>query len=157
MRKKENLNLLNRLISIFLLTLCLGVIGFSFYKVFTLKPEAIVLDTIALVAVTLFCLFEMVFIIMGKKKDSVLEKIVFEENQRINSFPLIAVIIGTLFGLGLSILGLFLYLTRDDVSAKTNVLIILSISFYLFMNCVMYFIFLLMFRKRKFDIKDLIK
>ena len=157
MKREENLNLLNRVISIALLLLPLGLVIFALYKVFTLSPEAIVLDAIALIATGLFTIFEMIVVGIGGKKESHLQKIAFEENGNVNMFPMIMIIIGTIFGLGLSVMGLILYLTKEDVTAKTNILIILAIGFYLFINCVIYFIFVLFFRKREFNIKDLLK
>ena len=157
MKRHENLNVLNRIISLLLLSLDLAVAIFSIVQVISSKPEGIVLDLIALIGLSLFCLFEMIVISLGKKKDSVLQKIAFTETEKVNNFPLIMVIIATIFGLGLTILGIYVYIIKDDINIKTDILVILSIGFFLFVNCLIYYIYLIMFRKREFKMEDLIK
>ena len=158
MKAEENKNLLNRIITSLILLTSIGLSSFSLYNIFTLSPENKTLDLVALFAVIFFCLFEIVVIMRRWKKESYMYKIAFDEKgNHFNTVALIAVIIGTIFGAGISIIGLYLFLTRTDIQTKCNVLIILSIGYYLFINCVCYYIYILTFRKKPFKIEDLIK
>ena len=72
--------------------------------------------------------------------------------------PLIAVIVGNAFGLGLLALGISVYFVRyDDVTIRTSMLVILSVAVYLITNCLIYYLYILMFRKKEVRLEDLIK
>ena len=157
MKREETKNLINRLISICLLILVIVFIVLATIKVFSLHVEGIVLDTIALIGTGLFCLFEIIVISLGKKKESHLKNIAYEESGRINVFPLVMVSIGTVFGIVICAIGTYLYFSRPENDAKANVLIIVSIGGYLLVNCIIYYIYLVMFRKKDFKLEDLIK
>lgn len=157
MRRENRRNLVNKISSILLLIVALVVIIFSIYKIFIFLPEGIVLDVIALIATGLFCIFEIIVIIIRFKKEGVLKNIAFTESENINTFPLVMVSIGAVFGLGLTILGFYIYFAMEEIETKSNILIILSIGLFLLVNCVIYYIYLLMFRKREFKMEDLIK
>jgi len=157
MKKKEDLNFYNRLASIFLLILPLGLVGFSIFKIFMMQPSGIVLNIIALIATALFCIFEIIIISIGKKKDSSLQRIVFNENGTVNAFPLIVVSVASAIATSLLFLGIYLFFTRAEIDTKSTLLVLTSIGFYLFINCLIYYIYLIMFRKREFKLKDLIK
>lgn len=157
MKNYERRIIIFRLIAVFLLLFVVAAIGFSCYKMFVIMPEGIVLDSIALFSCGLFCIFQIVLIILGKKKDIALQKIAYDENEHINVFPLVMVSIGMAFAITIDTIGLIIYFTRDDLTTQMNILIIFNIGFYLFINCLIYYIFMIMFRKRKFNLEDLIK
>ena len=157
MKHQERRNLAYRFIATFILILVIGFVGFGFYELIKLSPEALVLDIITLSAVAFFSLFQIILIMKGWKKDSHLYDVAFNANETVNNVPLIAVIIGSIIGLGLSIVCTILFISKDDIDTKCNLLIILAISIYLFLNCVIYYIYLLIFRKRLFKVEDLLK
>jgi len=158
MQQEENRNLLNRIITSLILLTSIGLSSFSIIQVFQQMPENKTLDLVALFAVSFFCLFEIVVIMRRWKKESYMYKIAFDEKgDHFNTVALIAVIIGTIFGAGITAISLYLFLTREDVQTKCNVLVILSIGYYLFINCICYYIYILTFRKKPFKIEDLIK
>lgn len=158
MQQEENRNLLNRIITSLILLTSIGLSVFSIIEVFKKSPENKTLDLVALFAVSFFCLFEIIVIMRRWKKESYIYKIAFDEKgDHFNTVALIAVIIGTIFGVGITAISLYLFLTREDVQTKCNVLVILSIGYYLFINCICYYIYILTFRKKPFKIEDLIK
>ena len=158
MQQEENRNLLNRIITSLILLTSIGLSVFSIIEVFKKSPENKALDLVALFAVSFFCLFEIIVIMRRWKKESYIYKIAFDEKgDHFNTVALIAVIIGTIFGVGITAISLYLFLTREDVQTKCNVLVILSIGYYLFINCICYYIYILTFRKKPFKIEDLIK
>ena len=158
MQQEERRNLLNRIITSLILLTSIGLSAFSIVQVFQQMPENKTLDLVALFAVSFFCVFEIIVIMRRWKKESYMYKIAFDEKgDHFNTVALIAVIIGTIFGVGITAISLYLFLTREDVQTKCNVLVILSIGYYLFINCVCYYIYILTFRKKPFKIEDLIK
>ena len=122
-----------------------------------MQPEDIALNIVALSASGVFNLFEIIVIMKGWTKESNLMKISFLENGDVNNVPLIAVIVGSVFGTGLCTLGTVVYFLNEKVSARCAMLVILTIASYLLINCIIYFIFLLFFRKREIDLRDFIK
>ena len=148
----------NRIISSLILLTSIGLSAFAIYNIFVYSPENKTLDLVALFAVVFFCIFEIIVIMKRWKKESYIYKIAFDEKgEHFNTVALVAVIIGTIFGLGISIIALVLLLTREDINVKSNVLVILSIGYFLFINCIDYYIFLIMYRNKPFKIEDLLK
>ena len=157
MNFQERKNLLYRLISGLLLLLNLGVSAFALAEVIIFRPDENVLLIIAVIIVSLFAILEMIFILKGGKKESYLYKIAFNENSTINNVPLIAVIVGTVIGAGLIALGTSVYFIRSEVMIKCSMLIVIAISSYLLVNCLIYYFYLILFKNRPLDLKDLIK
>ena len=147
-----------RFIASFLLLMPIGMMIFSLLQIIVNRPNEFVLSVIALAACGLFNLFEIIVIMKGWTKESNLLKIFYDEAQKVNTIPLVSVFVGTLFGLVLTILGIVVWFTKaDDINARTSILVILTIGTYLLTNCLVYYLFIFMYRKRKFDIRDFIK
>lgn len=158
MNIQERKNLTYRLLSGLILLIGAVMIAFAFVMVIELETKQLFLDILTLSITSFFLLFEEIFILKGGKKESHLYKIGFNDNGRINSVPLIAVIIGNLFGFGLVSLGISVYFVRfEDVTIRTSMLVILSVAVYLVTNCFIYYLYILMFKKREVRLEDLIK
>ena len=156
MNYSERRNILYRLISVGLILISLGLDAYAMYMVILFNAEDKILSIIALALATAFTILEITVILKGWKKDSNLFKIAFNENRNINNVPLVAVFVGTLFGLGLGIMSVVIYLTRGEANIKNAMLIIMAIAVYLLVNCLVYYLFLLFFKKRDLSIKELI-
>ena len=158
MNIQERKNLTYRLIAALILLISVGMVVFSFISIIKTEKNQLFLDILTLSLVSLFLVFEEIMILKGGKKESHLYKICFEDNGRVNGVPLIAVGIGTLFGLGLIIMGVCVYFIRfNEVTIRTSMLVILSVAVYLETNCLIYYLYVLMFRKREVRLEDLIK
>ena len=139
---------------------CLGSLGldaFVLLKVIEYNTQDLTLNCIALAVAMLFALLEFYMNVRKPKKESLLFQICFNENQKINTIPLFAVGIGSLFGLGLTAMAIAVYFVREEARNKAAMLVVLAISVYLLVNCILYWLYLLIFRKKPFNIKDLIK
>ena len=156
MNYSERRNILYRLISVGLILISLGLDAYAMYMAILFNAEDKILSIIALALAAAFTILEITVILKGWKKDSNLFKIAFNENRNINNVPLVAVFVGTLFGLGLGIMSVVIYLTRGEVNIKNAMLIIMAIAVYLLVNCLVYYLFLLFFKKRDLSIKELI-
>ncbi len=156
MNYSERRNILYRLISVGLILISLGLDAYAMYMLILFNTEDKILSIIALTLAAAFTILEITVILKGWKKDSNLFKIAFNENRNINNVPLVAVIVGTLFGLGLGIMSVVIYLTRGEANIKNAMLIIMAIAVYLLVNCLVYYLFLLFFKKRDLSIKELI-
>ena len=140
--------------------LCLGSLGldsFVLLKVIEYNTEDLVLNCIALAVAILFALLEIFVNLRKPKKESLLYQICFNENQKINTIPLFAVGISTVFGLGLLAMSLAVFFIREEIRNKAAMLVVLAIAAYLLVNCVMYWLYILVFRKKPFKLEDLIK
>lgn len=146
-----------RIVAAFLLLLALGVSGFSLALVIIKRPEELILTLITICLTSAFIILQMIFILIGWKKESNLYKIAFNENRHLNNVPLTAVIIATALAVGLIILGISVYFIRPEVYIKTSMLVVITISSYLFMNCLIYYFYLILFRNRPINLKDFIK
>lgn len=121
------------------------------------KPDDVVLMYIAVILAAVFTVLEATFIVKGGKKESSLQNIAFNENQTINNFPAIVVGVGTALSIGLITLSLVVYFVREEITVKCGMMVILAIAGYLFINCVIYYFYLLMFKKREINLRDFIK
>lgn len=157
MNYNERLNLSHRLIAMGLLLISLGVSTTSLALIILSHTEEIVLMLIAVSITIVFALLETIVIVKGCKKESNLQKIAFNEKENINNIPLIAVGVGTAFGVGLLALGISVYFINPSTMVKASMLVVISIASYLLLNCFIYYIYLLMFKKRPLNLKDLIK
>ena len=157
MNYSERRNILYRLTSVGLILISLGLDVFVLIQVLALNAEDKILSIVALALAMAFTLLEIAVTLKGWKKDSNLFKIAFNENRNINNVPLIAVIVGSVFGLGLTILSVTVYLIKQETNTKNAMLIIMAIAIYLLVNCLVYYWFLLLFRKKDLSIKDLIR
>ena len=153
----EKKTLLYRFISFFLLLGSLGVTGFSLAEIILFKPEEIILMLVTIAVTALFALLESVFILKGWRKESNLQKIAFNENSHVNNIPLIGVSVGAAFGLGLLALGISVFLLREEPTVKASMLAVISVSVYLLVNCIIYYTYLIMFRNKPLNLRDLIK
>lgn len=149
--------LLFRFTSSFLLLIPIGLMALSIFLIINLNPEEIVLLFISLFGAAAFNIFEIILLLKGWKKESHLYKIAFNTNGTINNIPIFAVGAGTIFGIFLTSLGTAVYFVREENTIKSAMLVVLSIGAYLLINCIIYFIYLIMYKKRELDLRELIK
>lgn len=140
-----------------MILLSFGVMIFSMICIILSNSDTKVLSIVALCLTMCFLLLEVIITIKGWKKEPSLYKIAYNPNGVMNNVPLIAVIVGTLLGIGLLILSLVLYFTKNGEPYLTASLVILSITTYLLVNCIDYYIFVIMYKNRPLKLKDLIK
>ena len=157
MNFEEKKNVIFRLIASFLLLVPLTIIILGLIHLFKTLAEGYILSIIAFMLTAAFLVLEMVVILMGWKKENSLAKIAFNENQNINNVSLIAVIVGTVLGVGLTALSISVYFIRNAEPFKTSMLVVLSISSYLLINCIIYFIYIFIFKKRPLNLRNFIK
>ena len=158
MNISERKNLIYRLLATAILLISAVMIIYTFVVVFSVERQQLLLDVVTLSTASFFLLVEIFFILKGGKKESNLYKIGFNDNGKLNNVPLIAVMIGTVFGLGLIGLGISVYFVRyDEVTIRTSMLVILSVAVYRVTNCLIYYLYILMFRKQEVRLEDLIK
>ena len=152
----ERKNFIYRLLSGIFLIFSLSVAVFALFIILNSEGEAKVLPFIALGTVALFTILESILIWKGGKKELALRNIAFNENDRVNTTAFAAVIVGSAIGLGLLILSVVLYLMRPEPEARNAAVIILSITVYLLANCLLYYAYLIVFKKRELDLRKFI-
>ena len=157
MNFEEKKNVVFRLVACFLLLATLSIIILGLIHVFQVLADGYIISIIALMLTAAFLILEFVVILKGWKKENSLYKIAFNENQNINNVPLIAVIVGTVFGVGLLALSISVYFIRNTEPFKTSMLVVLSIASYLLINCIIYFIYVIVFKKRPLNLRNFIK
>ena len=157
MNFEEKKNVIFRLIACFLLLIPLSVIILGLIHLFKTLADGYIISIIAFMLTAAFLILEFVLILKGWKKESVLYKIAFNENQKVNNVPLVAVIVGTAFGLGLTALSISVYFVRHSEPFVTSMIVVLSIAIYLLVNCIIYYVYVFMFKKRPLNMKNFIK
>ena len=149
---------LYRIIAVALLLVALGLITYVIAKVIISKPEKIILHMIALSLTAAFAIGQMVLIASGKNKESKLLDIAYNSDNTVNKVALVAVLVGTSLGLGLDILTLVVIFTRNNtVEVMCSMFIIMAIATYLLLNCLIYLVFTLIFRKKELTLEDYAK
>ena len=154
----ERKNLTYRLLASLILLITAGLVIYAFIAVLRSEKQQLLLDIVTLSLTSLFLVLELVQILRGGKKESYLYKIAFEPNGTINTVPVIAVIVGTFFGVGLLALGVSVYFVRfNEVTIRNSMLVVLCVGVYLVTNCLIYYLYLIMFKKRETKLEDFIK
>lgn len=157
MNFQERKNVLFRLISSFLIS---GVLGFDIYVaiyIFSHKSSNQILSGVGCILAALMMIFETILILRGWGKESVLYKIAFNPNDKLNNVPFIAVWVATVFGVGLTILGSLLNVLKHEEPFITSSFVIIVVAIYLLVNCIIYFLYCFMFKKREIKLEDFIK
>ena len=158
MNIQEKHNVLFRLISCSLILSDLGLMIYTLILIIQLQPEQMWLNIATVALAIIFIVFELILFIMGGKKDSFLYKIIFNENKHINNVPLIAAGVASAVGLGLIVLGTVVYFLRfNEVMHRINMLVIICVASYLVVNCLILFIYAIIFKDRPVKLEDLIK
>ena len=157
MNFEEKKNVIFRLIACFLLLIPFTLMILGLIHVLKTLAEGYIISIIALMLSMAFLVLEFVVILKGWKKESALYKIAFNENDHINNVPLIAVGLGTALGIGLLALSISVYFLRNSKPFKSSMLVVLSIATFLLVNCVIYYIYLIMFKKRPLNLRNFIK
>lgn len=146
-----------RLISSFMILLNLGFTIFVMYYSITNISQNQTVNIVSCVFSSLLMIFEIIFILRGWKKESQIYKIAFNTNERINNVPLIAISVFFVFGLGLIILSALLNVYKHFEPNISTSFSILNIAIYLVINCLIYYLYCLMYKKREVNLRSLIK
>lgn len=153
----ERKNVIYRLVSAALLLTDIGLAIFSLIMIFKFEYNDVILSVITIILTGLFAVAQAIFIVSGWKKESNLYKILFNENKKVNTAPLIAVIVGTIFSLILLILSIVLWQIKINPKDLISALVIMCVSLYLLVNCGIYYFYLYLFKDRPINLKDFIK
>ena len=140
-------NLLFRLVLVGLVLLSIVISVLSLLALVAYKPEDFVFSLVVVVIAIVFELFEIIMTLVNIKKVLSLLKIGFTDRGYVNPIPMIAILIGLVIGLAMSVSGLVIFFVRPEAIIKCNALVILSIGIYLLLNCVFYVIFVLVSKK----------
>ena len=146
-----------RLISSFMILLNLGFTIFVMYYSITNISQNQTVNIVSCGFSSLLMIFEIIFILRGWKKESQIYKIAFNTNERINNVPLIAISVFFVFGLGLIILSTLLNVYKHFEPNISTSFSILNIAIYLVINCLIYYLYCLMYKKREVNLRSLIK
>lgn len=141
-------NLTFRLVLIGLLLLSFAVSSLAIITLVKHTPEDYIFSLVVVIITITFGLFELVMTLIHIKRPLAILKIGVTERRQINPIPLIAVGIGVVIALGFSIFGTVMYFVKSELVIKCNALVILSIGFFLLINCVFY-ITVILLAKRK--------
>lgn len=146
-----------RLISSFMILLNLGFTIFVMYYSITNISQNQTVNIVSCVFSSLLMIFEIIFVLRGWKKESQIYKIAFNTNESINNVPLIAISVFFVFGLGLIILSALLNVYKHFEPNISTSFSILNIAIYLVINCLIYYLYCLMYKKREVNLRSLIK
>lgn len=136
-----------RLVLLGLLLISLGIPVLTILALVAYRPDDFIFSIIVVAILVVFILFEIIMTIINVKKPLSIYRIGFTKRGLFNPIPLIAVVLGAIIGLALSLLGSILFFVKSEPVIKCNSLVILSIGLYLLVNCIFYIIFVLFVRK----------
>ena len=145
---EKKVNFIYRFTLSALILVSLGINALSMAKVIVNKPNDYVFACVVIVVLSIFALFEVTLTIINHKKNPSLSKITLTERGYFNPIPFIAVILGAIIGLALSLTGSIIYFVKEDIMIKCNALVIFDVGFYLLINCIVYFLYILLDRKK---------
>lgn len=153
----EKKNLLFRLIAAFVIFLNLGFDGFVLYYVIMHDANSKIVSIMTCIFAAVMMIFEIALAIKGWNKENSLYKIAFNPNGRLNNVPFVAVLVFSIFGLGLLILSTLLNVLKGVEPYLTISYVILVVAVYLVSNCLLYDLYCWMFKTREINLKNFIK
>lgn len=147
-----------RLIAIASLLVSVGLSSYALAVVIMAKASNLILNCIALGLTIAFAIAQIILISSGKKKESKLIDIAFNNDYTVNKLGLVIVLVGTTIGVALDVLSIIVLCVRENTATVTcSMFIIMAISSYLILNCLIYFVFLILFRKKELTLEDYAK
>ncbi len=154
--KKQTKSILFRLISSFMCLIAMALCVYLFILCMLEDDEETYLwfHMISLGAAFVMALLEMTICLKNMKKELLLEYIVFNENKSINLVGLVIVSIMTALSLGLSIMAIVFMVMNYSIDAYYASVVILGCCVYLFVNCPLYYLYILLFKPKKFTVED---
>ena len=153
----ERKNIVYRLFSGLLLLTNIGLAIFSMIMIFKFEYSDIILSVVTIVLTGAISLAQAIFIVKGWRKESYLYKIAFNDNKKINTAPLIAVIVGSILSITLLILSIVIWNTKVNPKELISALVIMCVALYLLVNCLIYYFYIYLFKDRPINLKDFIK
>ena len=147
--KSEKKNIIFRITLIVLLLVSFFLNGFAVGMLVRFQPDDYIFSIIVIAVLSLFGAFELSMTLVNFKKEPSLKKISYTERGYFNYIPFIAVSLGMLIALGLSITGICLYFIREEIVVKSNSLVLLAVGFFLLINCLVYYLYVLMNKKKR--------
>ena len=135
----------------------LGFVAYVLSFVFRSPSQNQTLTLIGCFFAATLMMIEIFLLLRGGKKDIELYKVFFNPNGRINNIPVVFFSVFCGLGVGFVVLGTCLYFLKHFEPNLTISLFILVVAVYLISNCLIYYLFLIMFKKREFKLEDLIK
>ena len=153
----ERRNLTYRILASLVILLNLGFVGFcmSYVAVTPTRDQTITL--IGCVFAAVLMIGEIVLLLRGGKQEPLLYKVFFNPNGRLNNVPLVFISVFCVIGVGLLLLGTLLNVFRHFEPNITISLFVLLVAVYLISNCLIYYLFCIMFKKKEFKLEYLIK
>lgn len=144
-----------RVIAVLFFLIPLGLIVYTSINVFPNFNNDLILLVAGIILTLAFVVLEVTMLIKGGKKPLHIYKIAFNENDTINNVPLIAVSVGSVISTILIVIGSIAHVVNNELKVKLGMLIVITIASYLLVNCIIYFLFVIMLKKRPLTLKDL--
>ena len=137
-----------RLLLVVTILLSLTLIVFSVSYIFIHNISDRILSLIVLILLSVFALFEIVLTLRKIHSQLAIEKLAFFEYERVNPITSLACFLVAIIGLGFSIPGLVIFISKSDLTVRSYSLVILSIGTYILLHCIYFIIFVLSFKKQ---------
>lgn len=113
---------------------------------------------LSLIIIAAFTLAEIIILLKNIKKELLLFQIAFNENKAVNKVPLIIANVLLVLSLAIFLTGMIISLKQDTAPELLTAGRVLGpIGLIAFLNCLIYDIYVILYRQRRFRIEDLLK
>ena len=153
---KEKKNILARLLSagLLLIPLPLGII-FLIYILPKNNEMDYIINILSLAIFIFFTILEIFLLVKNYKKDLMVMSLIYNTNDTINTGGLIINNVILAIGVGLGVWSTITFFTSKNVDIVNATTILIPMCVYVFINTLIYNLYILIFRFKKFDITDL--
>lgn len=149
-------NLAYRIISSVMLLPSVALSLYLFIDAFSLNDNKYLFNMICVMVAAVFVVLQIVIILISIGRDLNLAHIAFNRFKSINKPALIIVNVLLAIGVTIFVVGLVLYFNPEQVSDTKGIcLLIISVGFILIIETLLYNLYVIMFRPRKFTAKML--
>lgn len=159
MQPNKNKNIVFRL-TFGLLTLLVSALTiFFFIKTLEINNEnEYTINLIGLGGIAFFALIEAILMFKNITKQIIFHSIIFNEhNNTINWPAFIVANIGLTIGITLETVSLVLLFTSNNLTVTSSSMVLIPLAAFIILNCVIYDLYLLLYKERKMKITDLLK
>ena len=149
-------NILARTISAVLLSLPLVL---SVIILILMAPKSsemdYIINIISLAFLIFFIIIEVFLLLKSIKKDLMIMSLIYNSNDTINTGALIITNIILFISLGVEIASIIVFFISKNIDLKNACLVLIPMCLYVFINTIIYDLYILIYRFKKFEITDL--
>ena len=149
-------NILSRVLSSILLLIPLVISTLLLILIVPKNEETdYIVNVLSLAILIFFTILEIFILLKNLKKDPIILSLMYNSNDTINTGALVITNVILLIALSISVASGIIYFNSTDINIQNACIILFPMAIYTLINCLLYNLYLLIYRYKKFSLEDL--